>query len=135
MVACMQRPDRYIRATVLIGLQDLLNSSGADAATLLTEVGIDPKSLIEQDRLIPYFKLGAMLELAAKRYNRPSLGLDWVMRAPPHFPNHGPLVMLGHFTGTMQEWCDTALQYWPPGMWPSAIKSPRSPTRPAKSPR
>ena len=108
----MTAHNRYIRATVLIGLQDLLESSGGDAAALLTEAGIDPKALVEPDSLIPFFKLGALLEVAAQRYGRPSLGLEWVLRSPPHFPNHGPLVLLGHFTGDMQDWCDTALQYW-----------------------
>ncbi len=108
----MRVRDRYIRATILIGFQGLMAPSGANAAELLRDCGIDPRALTEPDRLISYGKLGSLLEVAAKRYQRPSLGLDWVLRSPSHFPNHGPLVMLGHFVDTMQDWVDLSLQYW-----------------------
>jgi AraC-like DNA-binding protein len=104
--------DRYIRATQLIGFQELVEMSGGDAGMLLSEARIDPKALSEPDSLISYNAFGNLLEIASHKLLRPSLALEWTLRTPPHFPNLGPLALLAKFVGNVQEWIDTSLRYW-----------------------
>jgi AraC-like DNA-binding protein len=104
--------DRYIRATQLIGFQELVDAAGGDALTLLADAKIEAKALSEPDSLISYRAFGNLIEIASKELSRPSLGLEWTLATPDHFPNLGPLAMLAHFTSTIQEWIDTSLQYW-----------------------
>jgi AraC-like DNA-binding protein len=104
--------DRYIRATVLIGFRDIVESVGGNAEKLLADARIDAKALSDPDLLISYLRLGNLFELAARDLNQPSLGLAFSLSQPSHFPAHGPLVMLGNFVSTLQEWTDLSIQYW-----------------------
>ncbi len=104
--------DRYIRATQLIGFQELVEQAGGDTQTLLADAQIEAKALSEPDSLISYRAFGNLIELASQELSRPSLGLEWTLATPAHFPNLGPLALLAHFTSTIQEWIDTSLQYW-----------------------
>jgi AraC-like DNA-binding protein len=104
--------DRYIRATALIGFQDLVEGAGGNTLTLLADAQIKAKALSEPDRLISYRAFGNLLEIASQQLSRPSLGLEWTLATPAHFPNLGPLALLAKYTGTIQEWIDTALEYW-----------------------
>ncbi len=79
---------------------------------LISEAGISAKALSNVDGLISYNALGNLLEIASHKLSQLSLGLEWTLRTPPHFPNLGPLALLGKFVGNVQEWIDTSLQYW-----------------------
>lgn len=104
--------DRYIRATQLIGFQELVEEFGGNALTLLADAQIEAKALAEPDSLISFNAYCNLLEIASHQLSRPSLGLEWTLRTPAHFPQLGPLVLLAHFVGNVQEWIDTSLQYW-----------------------
>jgi AraC-like DNA-binding protein len=104
--------DRYIRATQLIGFQELVEEFGGDALALLADAQIEAKALSEPDSLISYNAFGNLLEIASHQLLRPSLALEWTLRTPPHFPNLGPLALLAKFVGSVQEWIDTSLRYW-----------------------
>jgi AraC-like DNA-binding protein len=108
----MHISDRYIRATVLIGFRELVESMGGNIENLLAEAGIEQRVLADPDLLMSYLALGRLYELAARQLDQPSIGLEFSLRSPPHHPAHGPLVLLGNFTNTMQEWVDLAIQYW-----------------------
>lgn len=104
--------DSYIRATSLIGFQELVEKAGGNAESLLREADISPALLSKPDALMSYNKFGNLLEIGARELNRPSLGLEWALSAPPHFPGLGPLTLLANFVSTIQEWIDTGLEYW-----------------------
>ena len=104
--------DSYIRATQLIGFVDLVDASGGDALELLGRAGIDPAALSDVDRLISFPRVVTLLEIAASSLDRPSIGLEWTLRSPAHFPNLGPLMMLGNVVDTLEEWIRTAIKYW-----------------------
>jgi AraC-like DNA-binding protein len=50
----MMGDDCYLRATALIGFQDLVEEAGGDAYALLTEAGINPKTLANPDSVLSY---------------------------------------------------------------------------------
>lgn len=104
--------DAYIRATTLMGFQDLVEDAGGDAAALLEAAGLHKGLLTKPDGLMSYPKLANLLEIASRELSRPSLALEWVLRTPDHAPNHGPLIMLARFTSTLQDWIDTGRKYW-----------------------
>lgn len=104
--------DRYIRATQLIGFQELVEEHGGDAQELLMRAGIGLTALSNIDGLISFNAYGRLLEIASHELSRPSLGLDWTLNALPHFPALGPLVLLARFVSNVQEWIDTSIQYW-----------------------
>ena len=72
--------DRYIRATQLIGFQELVEDAGGDALALLLNARIEAEALSEPDRLISYNAFGNMLEIASVNLSRPSIGLEWTLR-------------------------------------------------------
>jgi AraC-like DNA-binding protein len=104
--------DRYIRATQLIGFQELVEQAGGDALSLLADAQIKAKALSEPDSLISYRAFGNLIEIASQELSRPSFGLEWTLATPAHFPNLGPLALLANFVGTLQEWIETGQQYW-----------------------
>jgi AraC-like DNA-binding protein len=104
--------DRYIRATTLVGFQELVDDAGGDAAALLRAASISETLLTQPDGLMSYNKLGNLLEIASQELSRPSLGLEWSLRTQDHAPNFGPLILLAKFVDTLQEWIDTGLEYW-----------------------
>ncbi len=101
----------YIRATALIGFQELVEASGGDHLALLAKAGIDAKALIEPDSLISYLKLGNLYEIAAQELGRPSFGLEFTLRAPPHFPPSRPDGHAGAVRRHYGEWVEAAQQY------------------------
>ncbi len=103
--------DCYIRATALIGFQDLVEQMGGDAFALLSDAGIDAKALANQDLVISYNAYGNLLEIASQELQRPSFGLECAVAAPDHLPYLGPMTLLGHFTTTLQEWIDASQDY------------------------
>jgi AraC-like DNA-binding protein len=102
----------YIRATSLIGLRELIEDAGQDPRALLRSANIDPEALDDVDCMISFGALIAMAEAAAIQLKRPSLGLEWSLRLPDHFPNVGPLVLLASFVETLEEFIQVGLKYW-----------------------
>lgn len=104
--------DYYIRGSALVGFADLVEAAGGDPAALLRKAGFSPKALTEIDSLISWSGLCILLELAAEELDKPSLGVEWALSIPDHFPNVGPIVLIAHFVDTFQEWIETSMRYW-----------------------
>jgi AraC-like DNA-binding protein len=107
-----KRKHEEIRATSLIGFAELVEDGGADPAALLRAAKIDPLALNDVDRMISYRALAELLEITARQLNRPSLGLEWSLRMPDHFPQFGPVTLLASFVSTVEEWFEVAIEYW-----------------------
>ena len=110
--AALPSGEACIRGLALIGFQSLVEQSGGNAVALLDEAGISPSALTEVDRMISFRSIATLLELAAQRLDRPSLGLEWTLRTPDEFPNLGPLIMVGSLVSTYGEWIKAARDYW-----------------------
>jgi AraC-like DNA-binding protein len=104
--------DIYIRATQLIGLTELIAGSGVDPMILMDEAGIPRTALTDVDALIPWRGYVALLEIAARRLDRPDFGLEWVLSAAPHFQILGPMALLANFVSTTREWIEISQKYW-----------------------
>lgn len=102
----------YIRSTSLFGLRELIEDSGADPRALLRSANIDPAALDDSDLMIPFGALTAMGEAAALQLKRPSIGLEWALRMPDHFPNLGPVMLLAPYVETLEEFIKVGLKYW-----------------------
>ncbi|MGL4404324.1 MAG: AraC family transcriptional regulator ligand-binding domain-containing protein, partial [Notoacmeibacter sp.] len=111
------RPDSflkssYIRGTFALGFREFIAQAGGNADDLLLDVGI-PLSIIEDvDQLVSYSALVRLLEIAAQRFSRPSIGLEWSVASAPDFAELGPLTLLAQFANTCKEWADLGLKYW-----------------------
>jgi AraC-like DNA-binding protein len=99
----MSISDCYIRATALIGMQDLVEERGGDVFALLADAGIDAQALTNVDSVISFVKLANLLEIAAKKLARPSFGLECAIAAPDHLPFLGPIALTAYFTRTIRE--------------------------------
>jgi AraC-like DNA-binding protein len=104
--------DSYIRASVLIGFVELVESAGGDPYALLDEAKIPQAALNNVDALISYRGLALLHEIAAQRLNKPNFGLDWTLSVGQDHANHGPLIVLGKLVNTFGEWLELALKYW-----------------------
>lgn len=106
------RDEPYIKAAVLYGFSELVERKGGNAVDLLKRAGIDPATLADPEMIISYPRHGILMELAAAELDLPSLGLEWAMSIPPHFPNVGPVVFIAQFVSTLREWIEHGLRYW-----------------------
>ncbi len=104
--------DLYIRAYCLVGFVELAQSHGGDAMSLLKEAGLADSVLNDPDSLIPWDKTSFLLELAAEKLNRPSLGLEWALNVPDQFPNLGPTILIAQFVENGREWVAAVMRYW-----------------------
>jgi AraC-like DNA-binding protein len=107
----MSTNDCYIRATALIGIQDLVEQAGGDMFALLADAGIDPKALTNVDSVMSYAKHANLLELAAQQLGRPSFGLECAIAAPDHLPFLGSIAMFAYVSRTMRELVGAAREY------------------------
>lgn len=104
--------ESYIRAAVMYGFADFVRSAGGDPRALMEKAGLPPDALCDSDMLISWPRLGVVMELAALELGRPSLGLEWAMNIPPHFPNVGPIIFIAHFAESLRDWIMGSLRYW-----------------------
>jgi AraC-like DNA-binding protein len=102
----------YIRATNLLGIEEVLARHGCSIQPLLLEAGIAEDALTRLESLVSYRGFVTLLETAAARHNIPNLGLELVSQNTPAFSNLGPLVLLAKFVATVEEWIVTGLRYW-----------------------
>jgi AraC-like DNA-binding protein len=107
----MSITDCYIRATALIGFDNLVDGHGGDAVALLADAGIDPKALANPDSVISYAAHANLMEISAVQLGRPSFGLDCAIAAPDHLPFLGPIAMLAYVSTTIRELVDSALKF------------------------
>jgi AraC-like DNA-binding protein len=104
--------DSYIRASVLIGLVELVEKAGGDPLALLDAAKIPRSALNDMDQLISFRSLALMQEMAAQQLNKPSFGLEWSLAIGHDHANHGPLILLGKLVHTLGEWIDITARYW-----------------------
>lgn len=102
----------YIVAAALYGFGDVVQPRGGDPVALLERVGIDPAALSDPDMLVSFPRVGMAMELAAAELGAPSLGLEWALSIPPHFPNVGPVVFIAQLVSTLKEWIEQGARYW-----------------------
>lgn len=102
----------YVRATELIGFEQLVECGEINAVSLLREAGIDPVALKRPDSLISARGFNLLHEVCAARLSRPNFGLEWTLATPDHFPNLGPLMLLARLTSNLREFADATLNYW-----------------------
>jgi AraC-like DNA-binding protein len=102
--------EAYIRAHSMIGFADLVAGLGQDPVDLIEEAGLPTASLTDQDLLISYRRHAMLLEIAARRLDRPSFALQWAQALAPDFHNLGPLTLLEYFTSTFREWIDLGMR-------------------------
>ena len=108
----MLRDGTYIRATHLIGLDEIATQSGFEAIQFIKEVGIPVEALSNPDMFISFQALVLLIETVAQRTNRPNLGLEWIEASKPHFHHAGPLKLVSHFVSNGAEWIEVAVKYW-----------------------
>ena len=108
----MTMRDRYVRATELIGFEQLVEHGDKQASELLIKAGIEPSMLRDPEALIPFRAFALLHEIAAEDLRRPSFGLEWTLATPGHFPNLGPLLMLARVTQNLEGFLNSAIQYW-----------------------
>ena len=102
----------YIRAAVLGGFAELVAEAGGDAAALASHVGIPERALRDPDMVISWTAVGDLMELAAEKLQKPSLGLEWLRAAPEPLLNFGAIALIARFTETVGEWCFHSRNYW-----------------------
>lgn len=105
-------PRYYIRGSALAGFAELVTAAGGDPAALLEKAGFSPEVPALQDELVSWTRLCLLLERAAETLDRPSLGIEWALSVPDHFPNVGPTLLLANFAGTFQEWIEASITCW-----------------------
>ena len=102
----------YVRACALCGFAEIVKSNGGDPVEMLERAGIDPVVLTEPEMLVPFARKGALLEIAARELGNHSLGLEWALSVPPHFPNTGPMLVLRESVATFGGWMRRSAVYW-----------------------
>ena len=108
----MLRDGTYIRATHLIGLDEIATQSGFEATEFVEYVGIPVEALSNPDMFISFQAMALLIEIAAQKTGRPNLGLEWIENAKPHFHHAGQLKLIAHFVSTCEEWLEVAQRYW-----------------------
>src|SRR5690606_21692951 len=71
-----------------------------------------PAALGTPDMLISCRCKGLLLEDAARELGIATLGLEWALGIPGHFPNAGPVLFLREAAPTSGEWIEQAARYW-----------------------
>lgn len=104
--------DTFIRAGILSGFAEFARARGTDPVAMLARAGIDPAQMDVPDALVSFRAYGALLEMMAEETGRASLGLEWALDVPAHFPNAGPMLLLAGTTPTFGEWASRAAAYW-----------------------
>lgn len=71
-----------------------------------------PQSLLRKpDGFVPLASNIKLLDLAAKEWERPNLGLEWAQSLPKSMPNIGPIMFLARFFTNTEELIDAGLEY------------------------
>jgi AraC-like DNA-binding protein len=108
----MTHPRLYVRATELIGFEELVAGGAYSATALLEMAGIDPSKLRQPDSLMPFRNFAHLIEITADKLNRPSFGLEYSLAGPDHAPALGPLILFSRLATNAQDCINLALQYW-----------------------
>lgn len=112
VIASASHDVAYVRAWALTGFDELVISKGGDPVEMLEDAGIDPGVLERPDTLVPFACKEALLEIASQRLGAPSLGLEWALSSPAHFPDTGPTLLLAEAAGTFGAWLERSARYW-----------------------
>lgn len=72
----MKRPNALIRASTLVGFDDLVRRSGQDTERLMASAGLSPLYLREQELYLPFQRFVKLLELTASATGNPFFGAE-----------------------------------------------------------
>ena len=102
----------YVSAVQFLGAEDVVEGGEAVVVSLLQKSGIDPAALKSPDSVVSFQSMVLFHEIAAQDLKCESIGVKWALATPAHFPNAGPLVLMGRVTKDFQEWINLGLKYW-----------------------
>ncbi|MGW2380183.1 AraC family transcriptional regulator [Streptomyces sp. NPDC001658] len=98
-----------IRAAAIRGVDRLIDDLGGDGAALLAEFGVSPGDLDSDHGLLPTVTAGRIIRRAAKRLDRPDLGLR--LAAYQDMSMLGPLALAVGNCDTVGEGLDCASRF------------------------
>ena len=101
----------YIRASSLSGLAQLSGAKPDDFHAALDRAGIPRSAANDPHQLIAFRSLASLLEIGAREWEMPSLGIRFTMAQPSHYPHLGPLLKLAHFNPNAREWLNDSIRY------------------------
>jgi AraC-like DNA-binding protein len=102
----------YVSAIQLLGAEDIIEGGAPALLRLMDKAGIDPSVLKTPDSIISFQAMVLLHEIAARDFDNEAIGIKWALDTPAHFPNLGPLVLMGRVTKNIQEWIDLGQKYW-----------------------
>ena len=102
----------YVSAVEFLGAEDVVEGGRPVLVSLLEKSGIDPAALESPDSVVSFQSMVLLHEIAAQEVGCESIGIKWALATPDHFPNAGPLVLMGRVTKDFQEWINLGLKYW-----------------------
>ncbi|MDE2404439.1 MAG: AraC family transcriptional regulator ligand-binding domain-containing protein [Sphingomonadales bacterium] len=94
----------HLRALFLIGLEEIVTEHGGDLGLLLEECGLPALARTNYELLVPYRGVHALMELVARRFDLPNLGLEWAQRMAPHHADVGPVLAMARCAATVRDW-------------------------------
>ncbi|MBU6267823.1 MAG: AraC family transcriptional regulator [Sphingomonadales bacterium] len=94
----------HLRAMFLIGLDEIVAERGGELRELLEECELPAMALHNYEMLIPYRGIHALMELAARRFDLPNLGLEWSQRLAPHHSDVGPVLAMARCADDVRGW-------------------------------
>jgi AraC-like DNA-binding protein len=101
----------YIKGNVIFGLPEFIDQHGGDSAALLREAGLPVIDYSKPEVIVPFRKIGIFTEIAARSLNMPSLGIEYILKMPPHLPNLAPFIMLAKFEKDCRGWLKAVQKY------------------------
>lgn len=102
----------FIRAVALIGYGDHVRRLGGNPEPLLLKLDLPLNSADYPRQIMSCHSYAQLLEDTAAALAYRGFALDWAKNTPPHYPNIGPLAMLGTMTRTFAEWVEFGMKYW-----------------------
>ena len=99
----------FLRAATLTNFEQVARECGLNAQTLVHEVGLPSRCLLEPDLRLPAASVGELLELAAKRANEPGFGLR--MAASRRLSSLGALGLLLRDQPTLRHALEVVVSY------------------------
>ena len=108
----MSGTNYYVSAIQFLGSEDIVEGGMPAVVSLLEKSGIDPAVLKKPDSVVSFHAMVLLHEIAARDSDCDVIGIKWALDTPSHFPNAGPLVLMGRVTKDIQEWITLGLKYW-----------------------
>ena len=100
-----------VSAISLFGLEGLQRRGRRSLPDLMHEVGLPLAALKKPNMFVPFASNIRLLELAAREWDRPNLGLEWVISLPKSIPTLGPAMFLARYFDSMDQLIVAGFEY------------------------